>query len=170
MIDNGKRKVALDALKAFADELRTEIEQKVTALKHELSAVEQSIRTLSGNHTQVIGPPGPDDPHLMGGKYAGLGPQPAVELFLKEQRPNRHLRPAQVAARMKAEGFTVTNPKLLTQQVAIALSRAVGKGLAVQGVRQGKKAYASTHDERAGKTEDAKDEDNKRERLADADC
>jgi len=142
MINDNKRKAALAALTAYADELRTEIERQSTRLKRELESVEQSIRALTGDEAQDMGP------HVMGiapgigGKYVGVGAQAAIERFL-EEHPGQFFRPAEMAAQLKAQGFSVSNPKLATQQVAIALGRAVAKGLAIEGQREGRRAYQS---------------------------
>ena len=142
MISDNKRKAAMEALTAYADELRTEIEHQAARLKRELTAVEQSIRTLAGDESEAVGQRGTGAALSVGGKYAGVGPQAAVERFLVEC-PGHFFRPAEMAAQLKTQGFSVSNPKLATQQVAIALGRAVAKGLAIEGSREGKKAYQS---------------------------
>ena len=143
MISNNKRKTALEALTAYADELRTEIEHQTARLKRELTAVEQSIRAIAGDEAQAVGQRETGAALGVGGKYAGVGPQAAVERFL-EEHPGPFFRPAEMAAQLKTQGFSVSNPKLATQQVAIALGRAVGKDLAIEGSREGRKAYQST--------------------------
>lgn len=143
MISNNKRKAVMEALTAYADELRTEIEHQAATLKRELTAVEQSIRAIAGDKTQDVGQREAGATLPVGGKYVGVGPQAAVEQYLQEH-PGLSFRPAEIAAQLKAQGFSVSNPKLATQQVAIALIRAVGKGLAIQGLRQGRRAYRST--------------------------
>ena len=143
MIIDNKRKAALDAAKAYADELRTEIEHQAARLKHELERVDQFIRSLAGDKAQDVGEQGFGLAPGVRGKYAGVGPQAAVEQFLKEH-PGQFFRPSEMAAQLKAQGFSVSNPKLATQQVAIALGRAAGKGLAIEGQREGKKTYQST--------------------------
>ena len=143
MITDNKRKTALDAAKAYADELRTEIEHQTSRLKRELEKVEQFMRALAGDGAQdVVGQRLGAAPGVLG-KYAGMGPQAAVERYLKEH-PGQFFRPAEMAAQLKAQGFSVSNPKLATQQVAVALGRALDKGLAIEGQREGKKAYQST--------------------------
>lgn len=140
MTSNDKRKTLLDAAIAYAAELRTEIERQTSKLKRELDSVEQFIRGLAGSNTQDVGV-GVATPALgIGGKYDRLGPQAAVEQFLKEHR-EQSFRPAEMASQLKAQGFSVPNPKLATQQVAIALARAVAKGLAIEEQREGRRAY-----------------------------
>lgn len=142
MISDGKRKAALDALTAYADELRTEIERQTARLKRELASVEESMRLLAGRGAQHPGPQGIIVPPGVGGKYAGVNPQAAVERFLTEH-PGQAFLPSEMAAALKAEGFAVSNPKLATQQVSIALGRVVGKELAEIESRAGRKAYRS---------------------------
>ena len=142
MISDNKRKAALEALTAYADELRTEIEHQAARLKQELTAVEQSIRAIAGGETQAVGQRETGSALGAGGKYAGVGPQAAVERFL-EEHPGHFFRPAEMAAQLKTQGFSVSNPKLATQQVAIALGRAAAKGLVIQESRKGKRVYRS---------------------------
>jgi hypothetical protein len=142
MKGDDKRKAALAALTAYADELRTEIQRQTARLKRELEGVEQSIRVLEGDGTRDVG--GQARPLLdVGGRYSGVGPQAAVEQFL-EEHPGQFFRPVEIVIQLKAQGFSVPNPKLATQQVAIALGRAATKGLAVDGKREGKRVYKST--------------------------
>lgn len=145
MLRGNKRKAAFEALTSYADELRTEIEHQVARLKRELERVEEAIRTLSGEVAQEIGQ-GQPRPLGVGDKFAGMGPQAAVERFMAEH-PGESFRPAEMAAQLKAQGFSVSNPKLATQQVAIALGRAVQKGLAVQFEAGGKKVFRWKQDD-----------------------
>ncbi len=153
MIGDDKRKAALDALRTYADELRTEIEHQAAKLKRRLAAVEQSISALAGDEAEAVGQQGTRPTTGIRAKYAGVGPQAAVERFLKEH-PGHFFLPSEMSAQLKAQGFSVTNPKLATQQVSIALSRAAGKGVAVIDRRHGKKVYTF-------KAEGQQDEDDK---------
>lgn len=122
MLQDDKRQAALRLLHAYAAELRTEIEQKTKELSHELARIERGIAELSGDRAGCSGLAEPT------GKYAGLGPQGAVEMFLREH-PRKAFRPSQIAKQLKARGFTVSSPKLLNTQVSVALRRAQAKGL-----------------------------------------
>ena len=140
MIDSKTRKAALEALTAYAAELRTENERQAATLRRELASVEQFISALAGQEPQGVVRPSVGLPPGLGDKYRGVGPQAAVEQFLKEH-PGIQFRPAVLSGQLKAQGFSVPNPKLATQQVAIALGRAVKKGRAVEEQRDGKKSY-----------------------------
>ena len=140
MISDDKRKTALEALKSYADELRTEIERQSAGLRRELESVEQSIRAIAGNGTQETGPQEVGAPLGVSGRYGGKGPQAAVEQYL-EEHPGQSFRPIEMAGQLKAQGFSVSNPKLATQQVATALGRAIAKGLAEMELVNGKKVY-----------------------------
>jgi hypothetical protein len=138
MARNDKRKAAIAALKAYADEIRTEIERQARDLNDELSRVEKSIVELSGEirpHDRI-----PVPENQTGGTYTGLGPQAAVERFLRAH-PDRMFRSKMIATELKSLGFTVANPKLAGQQVAIALIRMAKKGLAVEGKIGDKRAF-----------------------------
>jgi hypothetical protein len=138
MIRNDKRETALAALTAYANGIRTEIERKTLELNTELSRVEQAIAALSGEGAPLVG--APIQEHTSGGEYEGLGPQGAVEKFLRAN-PGQLFRPNAIASAMKASGFTVSNPKLASQQVMIALMRAAKKGVATEGSVEGKRAF-----------------------------
>ncbi len=130
MLEDDKRQAALRLLRAYAVELRTEIEQKTKELSRELARIERGIAELSGEEASRPDLASPT------GKYGGLGPQGAVEMFLKEH-PRGVLRPSEIAKQLKADGFTVSNPKLLNTQVSVALRRAQAKGL-VEVVHRGR--------------------------------
>jgi hypothetical protein len=150
MIADNKRTIALEVLKAHAAELRTKIEQMTANIKQELVAVEKSIQILSGVPTQDLSSAAATEGLSLGGEYSGLGPQAAAEKYLNEH-PGKTFRPREAAELMKKEGFTVSNPKLATQQVAIALGRAAKKGLAIETKINGKKAFRSAkHEGRVG--------------------
>ena len=140
MTSDDKRKAALDALTAYADELRTEIERQTTGLKHDLANVEQSIRVLLGDKTQDMASVETRVGLDIGKKYAGVGPQAAVEDFIGKH-PEQTFRSGDVADQLKADGFTVPNPKLLKQQILIALDRAVKKGVAIEIQIEGRRAF-----------------------------
>lgn len=138
MIQKDKRDAALAALTAYANGIRTEIEQKTMELNAELARVEQAIAALSGEAEVLVEAPAQE--HTPGGEYEGLGPQGAVEKFLRDH-PGQLFRPNGIAAAMKAAGFKVSNPKLASQQVMIALMRAAKKGVAAEGEIEGKRAF-----------------------------
>jgi chemotaxis response regulator CheB len=146
MMSDKKRRAAIRALEVYAEELRTEIEHQTATLKRKLEAVEQSIRTLAAQ-VQLVGVQEPSSPQPIVGIYSGLGPQAAAEKFLQEH-PGEFFRPSEVARDLRANGFTVSNPKLATQQVSIALGRAVDKGIAVDGKRDGRRVFTLRDEEK----------------------
>lgn len=133
-----KRKAALVALRAYADEIRTEIERQTRELTTELARVERSIDELSGGLAKGTTPALPGI--TLSGEYAGLGPQGAVEKFLLSN-PGRMFTSKAIALELKSKGFTVSNPKLASQQVMIALLRATKKGLAVESKIENRRAF-----------------------------
>ena len=137
MLADDKRMAALELLRAYATEIRTEIERETRELSRELERVERSIAELSGVEKGRSGTPAFTKPV---GEYAGLGPQRAVEKFLRGH-PGRTFRPSETAKWLRAHGFSVTNPKLLGTQVRVALGRAKGKGLAEAAEIDGKLAF-----------------------------
>ena len=140
MIGKNKRKAALEALAAYADELRTEIERQTARMKRELESVEQSIIALTRDGAQDVGQEQAGVTLGVGGKYAGVGPQAAVEKFLGEH-PGQTFRSAEVADQLQAGGLAVSNPKLMRQQVLIALDRAVKKGVATETRSEGRRTF-----------------------------
>jgi hypothetical protein len=137
MIAKKKREAALALLRAYAAEMRTEIERQTRELSRELERVERSIAELSGDQGDGSETP---IPAKAAGPYAGLGPQAAVEKFLKSH-PGSLFWAKEIASELKSGGVVVSNPKLVTQQVTVALIRAVNKGVAVEGRKAGKRAF-----------------------------
>jgi len=139
MLADDKRQAALELLRAYAGEIRTEIKRTTRELSRELARVERGIAELSGVETGQTDTLPVAEP---AGRYAGLSPQRAVEMFLLDH-PGRAFRPSQVAKGLKAQGFTVANPRLLGTQVSVALGRAQAKGLAEATRVDGRRVYRS---------------------------
>ena len=125
------REAAIRGLHAYRAELRTTLEQ----IQEDLRAVERSIQLLSAGETATS--PQVSLPRNSG--YAGLKPQAAVERLLHEC-PTRKLKPSLAAKELLRRGCPKSG-KQWTSVVACALSRAVGKGIAVLEKVDGRNAY-----------------------------
>jgi hypothetical protein len=127
----------MKALADYANGIRTEIERQTRDLTRELRRVEQAIEALSEEESIDSEKKAPGDQR---GEYKDLGPQAAVEKYLKEHE-GKWVRSRSVANTLKAGGLTVADPRLLRQQVLVALKRAVKKGLADREILDGKPSY-----------------------------
>jgi hypothetical protein len=132
-----KRAAALVALQAYAEEIRTKIACQTRELESELARVEQAIAGLAG---AALDPAAPAPDVSAPAEYAGLGPQRAVEKFLREH-PGQLFLPSTIAREIRSRGFAVSNPRLANQQVTIALIRASRKGVAAEGLLEGRRAF-----------------------------
>jgi len=133
------REHALKGLREWESALRTEIEQVTRELNEELDRVCQLIQAASnsGDPTDSVR----INMDAQRTEFAGLMPAAAVRKFLKDNPSREALKPSQIAGFLKAHGFTVNNPKLLTQQVLIACQREAAKGRAEATLIGGKKAF-----------------------------
>jgi hypothetical protein len=130
---------ALKGLREWENALRTEIEQVTRELNADLERVRQLIRDASSSGDATTGVQA--DADKPGEDFAGLMPAAAVRKFFDDNPGREAFKPSQIAGFLKARGFTVNNPKLLTQQVLIACQREAIKGRAEETLIDGKKAF-----------------------------
>ena len=130
---------ALKGLMEWERALQTEIEQVTRELNAELERVRQLIRDASSSGDAVTDVQADTDAPRK--DFAGLMPAAAVRKFFADNTSREALKPSQIAAFLKARGFTVNNPKLLTQQVLIACQREAAKDRAEETKIDGKKAF-----------------------------
>jgi hypothetical protein len=139
MAESDKHQVALRALHDLANEIRAEIERRTGELTKELSRVEKAIAELSGEPVSGTSPAAQAMPSVA---FSGLGPQGAVEQFLRDH-PGQAFRPKEIATAIRSGGFVFSNPTLANQQVLIALIRAAKKGIADEVTVDGRRAFAA---------------------------
>jgi len=133
MNESSNREQAVRLLEAS----RAELQRKLEQAKHDLEAMEHSIRLLRG-----IGQGSPREETPADGVYSDLRPQQAVDKFFQEH-PQRAYKPSQAARMLRESGYqpTTRDRNVFVTQVRTACLRLTQKGVLERTEVDGKAAF-----------------------------